>query len=91
MTAADISILSEEQIGTYTRAFIRDRADYITVDGWSLKKQWQRDDLSQLVPLGYLTEDPATSELNSDEQYTAICYLPSSAFIEALRQRYDQR
>lgn len=84
---ADISMLTDEQVGTYTRAFIDGRADYIVVDGWSLRKQWQRDDLAQLVPLGYLIEDKNTSEANSDEQYTAVCYRPSPAFVAALRAR----
>lgn len=91
--AADISMLTEEQVGTYTRAFIIGRADYIIVDGWSLRKQWQRDDLALLGPEGldYLKADEKTGRLNSDEQYTAICYRPTPEFVEALRQRHDQR
>lgn len=85
---ADISMLSEEQIGTYTRAFINNKADFIIVDGWSLRRSpWQREDLALLEPLGYLKHDPETSEQKSDDQYTAICYRPSPEFLEALRQK----
>lgn len=85
---ADISMLSDEQIGTYTRAFIERGGDYLIVDGWSLRRRpWQRDDISQMVPLGLLVKDPRTSEANSDEQYTAVCYRPSPGFIAALRSR----
>lgn len=83
---ADISMLSAEQIGTYTRAFIERQADYIKVDGWSLRRSpWQRDDLAQMGPLGLLVHDPRTSEAMSSEQYTAVVYRPSPAFLNALR------
>lgn len=87
---ADVSMLSDEQIGTYTRAFVNGGADFIIVDGWSLRKQWQRDDLAQLEPLGYLVRDEDTSALESDEQYTAICFRPSPGFVAALRARAAQ-
>jgi hypothetical protein len=88
--AADISMLSPEQIGTYTRAFIERRGDYLIVDGWSLRQHaWQREDIAQLAPLGLLVEDPSTSEECSDEQYTAVCYRPSPGFLAALRAQRD--
>jgi hypothetical protein len=87
LIAADISMLTPEQIGTYTRAFIDNAADYIIVDGWQLRKQWMRDDLLQLTKLKLLVEDKNTSERESDSQYTAVCYRPSPAFIAALRAK----
>lgn len=84
---ADISMLTPEQIGTYTRAFVRDRADYLILDGWQLRKQWVRDDLTQLPELGLLKEDDAASRRESDEQYTAVAYRPSPSFVAALRAK----
>ena len=90
--AADISMLTPEQIGTYTRAFIERGGDYLTVDGWQLRRSpWMRDDLAKLVPLGLLVEDPRTSEASSDSQYTAVCYRPSPGFVAALRAQAATR
>lgn len=83
----ELTDLTVEQIGTYRRAFIENRADYIVVDGWQLQKQWVQDDIEQLTELGLLIEDQATSERESDGQYTAICYRPSPRFLEALKAR----
>jgi hypothetical protein len=83
---ADISMLTEAQIGTYRRAFIDKGADYIVVEGLSLRRSpWQREDLAQMEPLGLLVRDPATSEAQSDEQYTAVVYRPSAGFLAALK------
>ena len=84
--AVDVSMLSPEQIGTYSLAFVANRADYLVLDGWQLRSQWVRDDLALLTQLGYLQEDPEASLRESGEQYTAVCYRPSAAFVAALRQ-----
>jgi hypothetical protein len=91
VTPVDISMLTDQQVGTYTRAFIDNKADYIWVDGWELRRHpWQREDLAQLEPLGYLVQDQKMSAARSDEQYTCVCYRPSPGFLKALRQRKEQ-
>lgn len=81
----DISMLTPAQLGTYTRAFIDHRADYLILDGWQMQRQWVRDDLAQLTELGLLNFDEAASERESESQYTARCYRPTPAFVDALR------
>lgn len=74
--------LTPEQIGTYTRAFVERRGDYIILDGWA--KQWARDDAHQLTELGLMFHDPDASRRESDEQYTAVAYRPTIEFVQAL-------
>lgn len=71
--------LTDEQLGSFRRAFVDRRASHIGIDGWS--PTWQREDTAAALKLGLLT----VSE-HGDEQYTQLIFRPTEAFLEQLRQ-----
>ena len=59
--------LDAEQMASLRRAFIDNRADFITIDGWT--NDWLRRCASEAEGAGYLK-----SSEHEGDQYTAIIY-----------------
>jgi len=66
---------TDADIAKWRDVFGRSGADFITVDGWVGRPA--REQVWRAVEDGFLVEDERTSALNSDEQYTAVCFRPT--------------
>lgn len=69
---------SPEQLGSFWRAFIEHKADFIKLDGWS--PEWAKKDAAMLQEKGHVKV-----EVCGDAQYTLLKLRPTPKFKRALK------
>lgn len=78
----------DKTLGVFYRAFVTGGADFIILDGWSPRAQWE--DVSWAQKVGLIREDKDTGARCSDEQYTAVTYRPTEEAVAYLKEKHNE-